>query len=90
MALAKEKIMEFKEKVKIVREKLGLTQEQLASMLGLSFCTINRWENGRAKPSIGHNRNFNLFCRKRDLIFDDDIYSTANVLMPSRKYTLKI
>lgn len=28
-----------------------LTQEQLAEKLGVSFSTINRWFNGRVKPS---------------------------------------
>ena len=29
----------------------GLTQEQFAATLGVTFTTINRWENGRSKPS---------------------------------------
>lgn len=29
----------------------GLTQEQFASSLGVTYPTISRWENGRAKPS---------------------------------------
>lgn len=34
-----------------LRQTLGLTQERLAQKLGVSFPTINRWENGRSKPS---------------------------------------
>ena len=34
-----------------LRKTLGLTQEKLAQKLGVSFPTINRWENGRSKPS---------------------------------------
>lgn len=34
-----------------LRQALGLTQEKLAQRLGVSFPTINRWENGRSKPS---------------------------------------
>jgi putative transcriptional regulator len=30
---------------------MGLTQEKFAAKLGVTFPTINRWENGRAKPS---------------------------------------
>jgi len=37
--------------VKQLREKLGLTQEQLAYKLGVTTKTVNRWEMGRAKPS---------------------------------------
>lgn len=37
--------------IKATREKLGLTQEQLAQKIGVSFKTVNRWENGKSKPS---------------------------------------
>ena len=30
--------------------KLGYSQQELASLLGVSFATVNRWENGKAKP----------------------------------------
>ena len=36
--------MEFKNKVKFVREKLCLSQQDLAKATGISFNTINRWE----------------------------------------------
>lgn len=29
----------------------GLTQEKFAAHLGVTYPTVNRWENGRAKPS---------------------------------------
>jgi putative transcriptional regulator len=29
----------------------GLTQEQFAASLGVTYSTVNRWENGRSKPS---------------------------------------
>jgi putative transcriptional regulator len=34
-----------------LRLALGLTQEQFAVALGVTYSTINRWENGRSKPS---------------------------------------
>lgn len=39
---------------KLIRElriETGLTQEKFAAQLGVTFPTINRWENNRAKPS---------------------------------------
>ncbi|NEU77585.1 helix-turn-helix transcriptional regulator [Nostoc sp. UIC 10630] len=39
---------------KLIRELrllTGLTQEQFAATLGVTYPTINRWENGRSKPS---------------------------------------
>ena len=29
----------------------GLTQEQFAAALGVTYGTINRWENAKSKPS---------------------------------------
>jgi len=37
--------------VRELRERTGLTQEKFAAKLGVTFPTINRWENGKAKPS---------------------------------------
>lgn len=37
--------------VKSLRELLGLSQEKLASRLGVTFSSVNRWENGHTKPS---------------------------------------
>ncbi|HSW40487.1 MAG TPA: helix-turn-helix transcriptional regulator [Acidobacteriota bacterium] len=37
--------------VRELRERTGLTQEKFAAKLGVTYPTINRWENGRARPS---------------------------------------
>lgn len=37
--------------VRELRKRTRLTQEKFAARLGVTFPTINRWENGRAKPS---------------------------------------
>lgn len=42
---------DFAKMVKNLRSKLGLTQEQFAAKVGVTFSTVNRWENGRGKPS---------------------------------------
>lgn len=39
------------ELVRELRLRLGLTQEEFAAKLGVTFPTVNRWENRRAKPS---------------------------------------
>jgi DNA-binding transcriptional regulator YiaG len=38
-------------RIKDLRLKLGLTQEQFAQKIGVSFSTVNGWENGKRKPS---------------------------------------
>lgn len=37
--------------VRKVRDLLGLSQEKFAARLGVAFASVNRWENGKAKPS---------------------------------------
>lgn len=37
--------------VRLLRERLGLSQEKLAAKLGVTFSSVNRWENGHTKPS---------------------------------------
>jgi transcriptional regulator with XRE-family HTH domain len=37
--------------VRELRARTGLPQEKFAAKLGVTFPTVNRWENGRARPS---------------------------------------
>lgn len=39
------------EEIKDIRQKLGISQEALAHLIGVSFQTVNRWERGVFKPS---------------------------------------
>lgn len=48
----------FPETVKEVRRQLALSQEELAHALGVSFATVNRWENGKTVPSKLAQRQF--------------------------------
>lgn len=42
----------MKDLIKIIRTKLSLDQEQLASLMGVSPVTVNRWESGKANPGF--------------------------------------
>ncbi|MGG6240102.1 helix-turn-helix domain-containing protein [Nodosilinea sp. AN01ver1] len=37
--------------IRDLRQALGSTQAQFADALGVSFSTLNRWENGHMQPS---------------------------------------
>lgn len=37
--------------IRTIRTRLGMTQEKFAARLGVTFTSVNRWENGRTKPS---------------------------------------
>jgi transcriptional regulator with XRE-family HTH domain len=36
--------------VKELRERLGLTQEQFAQKVGVTYGSVNHWENGKRRP----------------------------------------
>lgn len=37
--------------IKDIRKRLGLSQNGFANRLGVTWITVNRWENGVQKPS---------------------------------------
>ena len=64
--------MTFADKVKYVREKLKLSQEELAHELGVSFATINRWENGSYNPSRLARKAFDEYCTEKSIAFEEN------------------
>jgi len=67
--LAKEKVMaidaqNLPEMVKEIRRQMSMSQEDLARELGISFATVNRWENGVVKPSKLAKAQLDNFCAK--------------------------
>jgi DNA-binding transcriptional regulator YiaG len=54
----------FPDQVKGIRQQLGLSQEELAHALGVSFATVNRWENGKTAPSKLARISFDNYCAK--------------------------
>src|SRR3954453_15530395 len=42
---------DYSDRIKRARGRLALTQQALADRLGISFATVNRWENAQTKPS---------------------------------------
>jgi superfamily II DNA or RNA helicase/DNA-binding XRE family transcriptional regulator len=42
---------DYPRRVRTVRARLELTQAKLAEQIGVSFATVNRWENGQSRPT---------------------------------------
>ncbi|PIE74045.1 MAG: transcriptional regulator [Deltaproteobacteria bacterium] len=57
----------FSKMLKEVRRQLALSQEELAHALGVSFATVNRWENGKTVPSKLAQRQFEQFCKQKKI-----------------------
>ena len=41
----------YSQMIKDSRDRRDLTQEQFAELVGVSFATVNRWENGQSRPN---------------------------------------
>ena len=39
------------ERIRMLRQRLQLTQEDFAHLIGVTFSTVNRWENGKSAPN---------------------------------------
>ncbi|MDD3106910.1 MAG: helix-turn-helix transcriptional regulator [Bacilli bacterium] len=48
--------MKYAEKIKKLRERMLITQQELANLLGVSNVTVNRWENEKFEPTIKEKR----------------------------------
>ena len=50
----------MREKIKIIQNLSGLTQTELATKLGVTFASLNRWVNDKAKPRKKIEEKLNL------------------------------
>lgn len=62
--------MDCKDALKDLRKKCLLSQEDFAKVIGVSFSTVNRWENGRAIPTYKTLRKINAYCRENNICLD--------------------
>lgn len=63
----------MKDLIKTMRSKLQINQEQLAFLMGVSTVTVNRWENGKAKPSFMAQKQLYNICVDHHLDLADYI-----------------
>ena len=62
--------------IKEVRVQLDLSQEDLAREIGVSFATVNRWENRRFLPSKMALRQIEMYC--------DRMIELGRLLLPDK------
>lgn len=43
---------DYSQRIRQLRQRFGLTQTSMAEIMGVSFASINRWENGQTKPAL--------------------------------------
>lgn len=73
--------LEFGSKIKFFRENLGLTQKQLADMIGVTAVTITRYEQNKREPDINTLLKIStaLNVSLLDIIQEKDNNSTSDL-----------
>lgn len=62
--------MDFSKLVRELRIKMLLSQEEMAKKLGVSFATVNRWENAHHEPTFKERRKLRVLCKKYHVDFE--------------------
>lgn len=64
--------MSISSEIKSIRRKCLLNQTEFADSIGVSFSTVNRWENEKAIPNYQALKKIKDFCEKNDITFEVD------------------
>lgn len=69
----------MKDLIKNIREYINLSQSEMASKMGVSFATVNRWENGHSLPTrLAEERLFEL-CKSYEVPVYDMLIEKINM-----------
>ena len=62
--------MEWATNIKLLREKMLVTQTELAKLLGVAYVSINRYENGIHEPTMKVKRKLMILFKKYGVVED--------------------
>lgn len=54
------------ERIRAIRARLRLTQEEFAHQIGVTFSTVNRWENKKTTPSRACQKLIDILEKRAD------------------------
>lgn len=80
--------MTIVEKLKIIKDISGLTQEKLAKKLGVSFVSFNSWINGKSKPRRKAKENIdNLYFSYtgQKIVAEDPLNAKKEIILHKAK-----
>ncbi len=64
--------VEMSQYIRQIRQQIGMTQEEFAHALGITVGTVNRWENGRFRPSKLAKATILEFARRHGVHLSDE------------------
>lgn len=64
--------MDYAKLIIQIRARLNLSQDELGKMVGVSYSTINRWENNKAVPSKKHICILENICEENHICVEEN------------------
>lgn len=71
--------------LRTIRDTLGITQEQLAERLGVSFATVNRWENEQNTPQRAAREAIKALAVESGIDVGEDAAPPPPIASPGRR-----
>lgn len=63
-------VNDYADLIKKLRKEMLLSQVEFAELLGVSFASVNRWENGQHEPTIKIKRKLKALFREYKITED--------------------
>lgn len=59
--------MNYQKMLKLLRRRMFVSQVELAKIIGVSFASVNRWENGHYEPRNKTKKKLNQLFNKENI-----------------------
>ena len=63
--------MKYSVAIKSLRKRMLVTQSELAGILGVSFASVNRWENDEHEPTMKIKRKLAVLFEEHRISLDE-------------------
>jgi putative transcriptional regulator len=70
--------MDYAKIIKKLRDKLIMTQTEFASLIGVSYTTVCRWENKIFEPTTKLKRKIVQLCRENNVALEESKQNDKN------------
>jgi DNA-binding transcriptional regulator YiaG len=70
--------MSFSSEIKNIRRNSFMTQSEFGAAIGVSYTTVNRWENGKSLPNLKAMKAIDDFCKANNISYDVRELNTVN------------
>lgn len=67
------------QKIKEIRLRNFLSQDEFAKRLGVSYATVNRWETGKTVPNIKALKKLDDYCKTENIDCDIHEFTIKNI-----------